>query len=111
MEDKLKEKGKGNVCPVACIIKDQKILVGFRHYKNKWKNISVWTMTGGRCDEGETVGETIKREIYEEVGIKDLDFVDYLGEVLGANEGDVVPVFLCKTDKDYILMEPENELK
>lgn len=100
--------GDKTTCPVAAIIKDGKILVGFRHYTpDKWKTISVWTFPGGRCDEGETLEKTLRRETAEEVGIIDLEIIDYVGEILGAKEGDVVPIFLCKTNQDYKLMEPE----
>ena len=30
----------------------------------------------------------------------------YLGEVLGVKEGDFVPMFLCETNQDARLMEP-----
>lgn len=106
--NKFKEKGSSTTCPVAIIIKDRKILLGLRHYTpDKWKAISVWTCPGGRCDEGETIEQVLRREVREEVGITDLEIKDYIGEVPGAKEGDVVPLFLCKTEQDFKLMEPE----
>lgn len=95
-------------CAAAVIVRDGKILLGMRNYTpDKWKAISVWTMPGGRCDLGETVEETLRREVQEEIGITDLEIRYYIGEVLGAKEGDVVPLFLCQTDQEPQLMEPE----
>lgn len=99
--------GNVTICPVAVIIKDEKILIGHRHYVlDKWKTISVWTFPGGRCNIGESLEETLRREVEEETDIKELEILDYIGEVPGAKEGDVVPLFLCKTNQDAQLMEP-----
>lgn len=95
-------------CPGAVIIRDGKILIGLRNYTaDKWKNISVWTLPGGRCDLNETIENTLKREAEEEIGITDLKIIDYIGEVAGAKEGDIVPLFLCSTEQGPKLMEPE----
>lgn len=95
-------------CPGAVIIRDGKILIGLRHYTaDKWKDISVWTLPGGRCDLNETTEVTLKREAEEEIGITDLKIIDFIGEVAGAKEGDIVPLFLCSTEQEPRLMEPE----
>ncbi len=108
MEEKLKEIGGTNKCPVAILIRDGKILFGLRNYtKDKWKDVSVWTIPGGRCEEGETLEEALRREVYEEVGISDLNIIKFAGEASGSTSGDVVPVFFCTTEQDYKLMEPE----
>jgi 8-oxo-dGTP pyrophosphatase MutT (NUDIX family) len=108
MQDILIKTGDKVTCPVSVIIKDGKILLGHRHYTaDKWKEISVWTVPGGRCDEGETVEQTLRREVYEETGIKDLNIEKYLGEVPGAKEGDNVLIFAATTTEEPILMEPE----
>lgn len=108
MQEILETIGDSTKCPVALIIKNQKILLGHRHYKtDKWKDISVWTCPGGRCDEGETLEQTLRRETAEETGINDLVITKYLGEVLGAKEGDFVPVFVCTTNEEARLIEPE----
>ncbi len=94
-------------CPTAIIIKDDKVLMGHRHYTpDKWKTISVWTCPGGRCDEGETIETTLRREVEEETGITQLEIEEYLGEVPGAQDGDFVPLFLCSTEQDAELIEP-----
>jgi len=81
--------------------------MGHRHYTpDKWKTISVWTCPGGRCDGRESVEVALRREVEEETGIKNLEIIDFISEVPGAKKGDVVPLFLCRTDQEAILMEP-----
>jgi ADP-ribose pyrophosphatase YjhB (NUDIX family) len=104
MEEKLKEIGGPNKCPVAVLIRDNHILFGLRNYT---KDMSVWIVPGGRCEEGETLEEALRREVYEEAGISELKIIGFAGETGGAKEGDIVPVFFCTTEQDYKLMEPE----
>ncbi|KKU47607.1 MAG: hypothetical protein UX67_C0033G0003 [Candidatus Woesebacteria bacterium GW2011_GWF2_46_8] len=104
----LNKAGNNKMCPVAFIFKDDKLLIGLRNYTpDKWKKISVWTAPGGRCDNGETLETTLRREVYEEVGINDLKFTDYLGSVPGAKEGDVIFVFKAETNQEPKLLEPK----
>ena len=108
MQEKLKEIGTEYNCPVAALMNGGNILFGYRHYAtDKWNKISVWTLPGGRCDSGENLRETLTREIQEETGITEFEIVDFIGEVPGAKEGDIVPIFLCTTKQDFKLMEPE----
>lgn len=107
MQGKLKSIGSRVTCPVAIIVRDGKVLMGLRHYTpDKWKTISVWTCPGGRCDEGELVETTLRREVEEETGISDLEIVDFILEVPGAKEGDKVLLFLCETNQEAKLKEP-----
>lgn len=104
---KLAQFGSTNLCPIAVMIKNGSILRGHRHYTpDKWKEISVWTMPGGRCDKGETLEQTLRREVREEVNITKFQIEAFIGEVAGAKEGDRVPIFFCTTDEDPTLMEP-----
>lgn len=108
LEEKLSEMGTDKKCPIAVMVRDGKVLTGQRNYtKDKWKDISVWTIPGGRCDAGETLEQTLRREVAEEVGITDFIIQDFIGEVPGAKEGDIVPMFYCTTTQDARLMEPE----
>ena len=108
METKLNEIGNESKCPIAIIMRDGKILTGYRNYtEDKWKKISVWTLPGGRCDKGETIKEALTREIKEEVNITEFEIIDFVGEVPGAKEGDSVLIFSCTTKQDFKLMEPE----
>jgi len=93
---------------VVFIVRNNKLLIGLRNYTaDKWKEISVWTAPGGRCDEGDTLEKTVRRETKEEVGITDLKITDYLGTVPGAKEGDILFVFKGESDQEQKLMEPE----
>lgn len=108
MNEVLRLRGDITLCPVAAIVKDRKVLLGHRHYtQDKWKNISVWTFPGGRCDPEETIEQTLRREVAEETGIHNLIIERYLGEVPGAKEGDRVPLFLCVTSDEPQLLEPK----
>lgn len=107
MQEILNARGTETSCPIAVIIRNKQILLGLRHYTpDKWKTVSVWTVPGGRCDPGETVEETLRREVFEEVGVSQLEIVEYLGEHLGSKDGDTVQVFLCASDQEVRNMEP-----
>lgn len=103
IEDPRTRIGNAQTCPVAVMINDGKMLIGRRHYPDK----TVWTAPGGRCEPGETLEATLRREVLEEVGITDFKIQACMGEVPGAKAGDTVPLFLCTTEQDAILMEPD----
>ncbi|MBI4276422.1 NUDIX hydrolase [Candidatus Uhrbacteria bacterium] len=87
---------------------DGKILIGMRHYTpDKWKTISVWTTPAGRCDEGETIEATLRREVREETGITDFTIDGLISAHPGAKEGDMVYTFAGTTAQEPQLMEPE----
>lgn len=104
----LQKVGNNKDVPIAFIFKENELLIGLRNYTpDKWKNISVWTVPGGRCDDGETMEITLRREVLEEVGINDLKITKYLGSVPGAKKGDIVFVFKAETTQEPKLIEPE----
>lgn len=108
MQDILSLKGDETMCAIALVIKDGNVLQGYRHYTpDTWKTISVWTCPGGRCDEGETLEEVLRREIEEETGITNVTIVNYVGETLGAKENDYLYIFHAATQEEPTLMEPE----
>lgn len=104
----LQKRGSNRDVAVACIFKENKLLIGLRNYtKDKWKDISLWTVPGGRCDAGETLEATLRREVLEEVGISNFNIINYLGKYSGAKENDNVYVFKAETGQEPRLMEPE----
>jgi len=106
--DALKKFGNKNICTSAVIIRDYKILLGLRHYTpDKWKYISVWTTPGGRCEEGETIEDNLRRETFEETGIIHLKIIKFLGKVSAVKEGDTLYVFYCTTNQKAKLCEPD----
>ncbi len=108
MEEALSIKGDGILCPVAVIVRNGKVLTGLRRYtKDKWKDISVWTIPGGRTEIGETTKETLTREIAEEVGITEFEIVALIGKANGAKRGDKIIMFHCTTEQQAKCMEPE----
>jgi 8-oxo-dGTP pyrophosphatase MutT (NUDIX family) len=101
--EKLHEQGSPEICPVIVFLRDGKFLVGLRHYKSA----SVWTTPGGRCVEGETIEETLRREVSEEIGITEFSIEQFLGSIAGRKEGDIVYLYGGTTDQEPILCEPE----
>jgi len=100
--------GAPQICVSACILRKDRLLIGLRHYTpDKWKQISIWTTPGGRCETGETLETTLRRETAEEVGIVDMEITDFLGIVPGAMPGDTLYVFICRTRQEPRLMEPQ----
>lgn len=108
LQQHLQQPGGPLVCPIALLLRQDTVLVGHRHYATDTQEIlSVWTHAGGRSDPGETVEQTLRREVHEEVGIVDMVIDAFLAEVPGATKGDVVPIFICRTSEDASLKEPD----
>jgi len=96
------------ICTAGIFMRNGKVLLGLRNHKTQqYKDGDFWTTPGGRCDEGESVEVTLRREVGEEIGVKNFEIKKGLGVVPGAKEGDSVHVFLCETDEEAKLMEPE----
>jgi ADP-ribose pyrophosphatase YjhB (NUDIX family) len=78
-----------------------------RNTAGKFKEVSLWTTPGGRCDEGESVGENLFRELLEETGIAEAMLEGFVGMTPGAKQGDMLYVFAGTTSAQPRLMEPE----
>jgi 8-oxo-dGTP pyrophosphatase MutT (NUDIX family) len=108
MQDQLARKLDRSHAVCIALIRESRLLIGLRHYTaDKWKPISVWTCPGGRCDDGETVEQTLRRELEEETGIKNAEITDFLAEIPGSKEGDTLLLFAGTTNEEPKLMEPE----
>jgi 8-oxo-dGTP diphosphatase len=107
MEKELTRNGDGILSPFAVMIKAGKVLCGYRNYtKDVYKDISVWTLPGGRSQIGETVEQALRREIAEEVNITEFEILDFIGELPGMKENTTMLVFYATTKQEAKLMEP-----
>jgi len=97
-----------NINVVALIRRGGKILMGLREYK---KRMPLWTFPGGRCEEGETIEETLIREIKEEIGVTDFNIIRFIGKKIGVKHGDKVYFFECKINQEPKLMEPKKFIR
>jgi len=96
------------ICTAGIFMRGDSVLLGLRNYKTQqYKDGDFWTTPGGRCDEGEKIEDTLRREVYEEIGIENFEIKKNFGIVSGAKEGDLVHVFLCESSEEEKLMEPE----
>jgi len=100
---KLQEIGTANICPAIAFYKDDKVLIGLRHYSSG----SVWTMPGGRCQLGEIVEHALRREVAEETNITDFTIIELVSIFNGAKAGDVVYFFVGRTNQEPELQEPD----
>lgn len=55
------------------VVRNEKVILVFQ------EKTQTWALPKGHVDEGESLEETARREIYEETGITDLTFVKELG--------------------------------
>lgn len=64
----------------AIIIKDNKLLVFFRRKLKDNKYITYYAIPGGHVEDGETIEDTVIRELKEEMNL-DIKLIDYLGKI------------------------------
>jgi len=103
LQTQLAQQPSKGTAAIAVVIRDGRILLGLREYQDA---PTVWTAPGGSVDVGETLEQAVRRETKEEIGIDDIEFVDYIGEV-NAEDRDPLYVFHCKSSQEPALVEPE----
>lgn len=69
----------------AVIISDNKLLVFYRRKVIDGKVISYYAIPGGHLEDGETLSETVIREIKEEMNL-DIEIINYLGKIVVFNQ-------------------------
>ena len=92
------------LCVFAVIKNKDKILLGLREYV---KDRPVWTFPGGRGQAGETLTQSLKREIREEIGVEDVNFIKVIGKKEGVKKGDRVYFIETEIFEEPKLMEPD----
>lgn len=78
----------------AVIIENNKLLTMFRRRKIDDKYVEYFTIPGGGQNDGESLEETVKRELKEEMNV-DISIIGYLGSAVDA-KGEA-NYFHCKT--------------
>jgi ADP-ribose pyrophosphatase YjhB (NUDIX family) len=99
---------KKTVSGGGVVVRDDKVVVVNQ------SNVS-WSFPKGHVDEGETPLEAAKREIYEETGLKNLEFVKELGFIqryLGGDDKSELKkifMFLFRTNQEVLKsIDPDN---
>jgi ADP-ribose pyrophosphatase YjhB (NUDIX family) len=82
------------ISTMAIILEAGKILLIKRGFE---PHIDNWCPPGGITDNGESLEESVVREVKEESGLNDIVRTN-LGEVLGPITKRFIGVFLCKLD-------------
>lgn len=107
LDNPLEYPGNPSLCTAAVVTNSKgEFLLGLRNYKKNNKKNSLWTTPGGRAEVGETIGECLLRETFEETNLH-ITPISFLGKIPGARSGDELFVFHCKHSGDLENKEPE----
>lgn len=88
----------------AIIIKDGKLLVFFRRKNLDGKIITYYALPGGHVEKGETLEDTIVRELKEEMNI-DISILNYLGNIYVDNIWEYY--YYCKIENGELKLSGE----
>lgn len=92
----------------AIIINEQGLMVFYRERLRDGKKIKYYAIPGGHVEEGETLEETVRRELNEELGIE-IVIERKLGEIVIDNKKEVY--FLCQHVKGEPVLGGEELLR
>ncbi len=90
------------VCALGILFRNGKILLGKRT-KHRTSYPNVWDMIGGHCEMGETLTQTLIRELQEEIGVTPIQF-ENISTLLDSNNDHTYHVFVVTDWKG----EPES---
>ncbi len=80
------------VCALGILFRNRKILLGKRS-KHRTSYPNVWDMIGGHCENDETLGQTLIRELQEEIGVTPIQF-EHISTLFDANNDHTYHVFV-----------------
>ncbi|OGZ19023.1 MAG: hypothetical protein A2175_01705 [Candidatus Nealsonbacteria bacterium RBG_13_42_11] len=86
------------------------------HYPSDTKSLKgYWDFPKGHIEKGEKELDTVKREVEEETGLKDIDFIERFKETIkyffrwgGKNILKFVTFYLAETDKKEVRISEEH---
>ncbi len=93
----------------AIVVYNGKILLALRDDKPDIPNPGKWDWPGGGCEEGETMEDTIRREIEEEYGIKPSKAVSLGVESFNGRQAGRFIVYLTEEDYQQIKFGDEGQ--
>ena len=114
------EKERAQVCPVCGQVIYPRInpavivgvIDGDRLLQTRYahRSFASYALVAGFTEIGETLEETVRREVMEEVGLKVKNIRYYRSQPWGT-AGDILAGFFCETDGSSVIRLDQNELK
>ena len=80
------------VCALGILFRNGKILLGKRA-KDRTSYPNVWDMIGGHCESGETLEQTLIRELQEEIGVTPIQF-EHIQPLYDSNNDHTYHIFV-----------------
>ena len=80
------------VCALGILFRNGEILLGKRA-KDRTSYPNVWDTIGGHCENGETLTQTLIRELQEEIGVTPIQF-EHISTLFDSNNDHTYHVFV-----------------